>query len=647
MDGQHRSERGAVVVFVAVLILPLTMLMAFAIDTGNWWVHHGHLQTQADAGTLAGAQGPWVPACDETAIETAAQQYAGSSYNQQYTPSGSVHVLLNSTNYWPGGANFSDGGTPCQNMAASHGFLDLKVTEAGLANIFGAIPGFSSVTVHTHARVEIQAVKQESGLRPIAFGDPALYKCAEAQLWTADSSGNTSSLLATVNLPNRTVLPNGDTQFQNPSGSGPITLPTGQNVAATLLLGNTGCANTAAYPESVSTGLNFINVYNSNGVPPSGSTPRVHGVSMPLGSSNCSPDPYFSSAGSCSAAVQACVDFASNVPPAKQAVSVNGTAATAGGGCTGGGTSWTANVAIAAQSGASPITITWTQTSGTVPNGKKTQTCTAGKPCSGDFSCSGAGQNGGSNDCVEQQAYASDLNTLPIGLFQIGELGASSSGANSFAQGTSHNFVFTLDLKGLQNSKPTDPPYVLHADASQATGLVDCGQGNSDSGAKDAMANGCPRPIYLYTDGTSCVDAGNSNAPAPIDCVQSVPGKKSMNILDGINTRISNTCNNWNGYRDSGTPIPANDPRLVDIIIVEPPILSHGTDMPVRVLATFYITGVDGQSGVASPTGCQNDAAQSHEILGHWIKWVSPGGIGNGTGCNPNAFGDCVAVLTQ
>jgi hypothetical protein len=40
MDEQHRSERGAVVVFVAVLILPLTLLLAFAIDTGNWWVHH-------------------------------------------------------------------------------------------------------------------------------------------------------------------------------------------------------------------------------------------------------------------------------------------------------------------------------------------------------------------------------------------------------------------------------------------------------------------------------------------------------------------------------------------------------------------------------------------------------------------------------
>src|SRR5207249_2880829 len=70
-----KNERGAVVVLVALLIVPFTLLMAFAIDTGNWWVHKRHLQTQADGGTLAGALGPWAPFCDEASIEKSALDY--------------------------------------------------------------------------------------------------------------------------------------------------------------------------------------------------------------------------------------------------------------------------------------------------------------------------------------------------------------------------------------------------------------------------------------------------------------------------------------------------------------------------------------------------------------------------------------------
>src|SRR5207237_7408882 len=89
-----KKERGAVVVLVALLILPFTLLMAFAIDTGNWWVHKRHLQTQADGGALAGALGPWAPFCDGTdanknGIEDKARRYAGDRtqptfYNPQY-----------------------------------------------------------------------------------------------------------------------------------------------------------------------------------------------------------------------------------------------------------------------------------------------------------------------------------------------------------------------------------------------------------------------------------------------------------------------------------------------------------------------------------------------------------------------------------
>jgi len=50
-----REEHGAVMVTV-ILWLPLVVLLPiFVIDVGNWFGHHRHLQTQADAAALAAA----------------------------------------------------------------------------------------------------------------------------------------------------------------------------------------------------------------------------------------------------------------------------------------------------------------------------------------------------------------------------------------------------------------------------------------------------------------------------------------------------------------------------------------------------------------------------------------------------------------
>ena len=176
--------------------------------------------------------------------------------------------------------DFSEGGTPCQTLANSTdtkpGFLDLKVTESNLANFFGAVPGFSSVpAIDTHARVEIQAVKQENNIRPIAVRDDAAYLCAQAQLWVADQSGSPSALLTTIALPSRTVLPDGSTRFQNPAGSPPI--PLAQNISVRILLGNLGCATTDAFADP-SGGVNSwptCSCYPQSGRPTAGGWRRV------------------------------------------------------------------------------------------------------------------------------------------------------------------------------------------------------------------------------------------------------------------------------------------------------------------------------------------------------------------------------------
>ena len=61
-------------------------------------------------------------------------------------------------------------------------------------------------------------------------------------------------------------------------------------------------------------------------------------------------------------------------------------------------------------------------------------------------------------------------------------------GANTFAGGSTPHLVATVEIAGLSNAKPGDPPTTLRFDESgqnteHATGLIDCGQGQSKPGA--------------------------------------------------------------------------------------------------------------------------------------------------------------------
>jgi hypothetical protein len=653
------DERGAVVVLVAVLILPLVLLLAFAVDTGNWWTHKRHLQTQADAGAFAGAQGPWFPTCDEAAIEQKAADYSGGTYNQQYQTSGSVHVLLNSTNYYEnGGTNFSDVGTPCSTLEAADqnhpAFLDVKATESNLANLFGSIPGFSSVTAHTHARVEIQGVLQENGVRPIAVRNPSLYQCAHVQLWTTNDDGTLNATLGPLfTAYTRTVLSDSSTQFQI---TGTATMPTkngsaAPHVAVQIILGNDNCAVTDTFADPPGTyGVDFINVYRDPGdvTVGNGEGPALGSVSMPPGSSDCEPDPYFA-VGGCTATVKAYVEWqpgAVTTDPGRNAfITINGVDATAGNDA--GGAYWTAAVPIGGESGPNPITIDWKQTFGTIGTGNKPKDCTKGQGCAGTFR-------------VPQQAFGATndddgTNSGDIDLIQIAD--GNGGFANSLIQGTTHNFTITVRVKGLENSLPTDPPVVLRNSNqnSRRTGLVDCGQGNGASADKDAIVNGCPLGVYIWPEGTQCV---LPNAD-PIDCVTAVPGNRRQKIASAIKDRINGGCNYWNAYRDSGSfdinnYIASSDPRVLPLIITDPADLSgnsNGPAIPVRAIATFYVTGYDGGSG--NGQGCNNEpypgkGSDKFQVWGHWIKYVPVGGgTGNNQWCDPTKFGDCIAVLTQ
>src|SRR5438105_14537013 len=87
------SDRGAVIVIVAVWMTSAIALVTFVIDVGHWYEHRRHLQVQVDAAALAG--GGKFSACfnnggGDSSILTEASKYAGrtGTWNGNQYPSG-------------------------------------------------------------------------------------------------------------------------------------------------------------------------------------------------------------------------------------------------------------------------------------------------------------------------------------------------------------------------------------------------------------------------------------------------------------------------------------------------------------------------------------------------------------------------------
>ena len=133
--GQLGAEQGGVLVMTAVWLPVILVFASFVVDIGNFFEHQRHLQTQVDAGALAGGDVYQFP-CDNNAITNAVRSYSGAQWNPQVANSqGSVTVLVNSTTYAnQGGTDFSDG-TPCSN-----GYVDVKATEHDVPLLQDPVP---------------------------------------------------------------------------------------------------------------------------------------------------------------------------------------------------------------------------------------------------------------------------------------------------------------------------------------------------------------------------------------------------------------------------------------------------------------------------------------------------------------------------
>jgi len=183
------SERGQITIIAVFVVFVFLGLAALAVDVGNWFVHHRHLQTQVDAAALASAQnftGCFLdPALTNPVIRDAALQFAGDlnrvpgAFNAQVKPVNNVHVVLNSASHWPNGTDF-DLGQPCDTK-----FLDVKATDDDTPNLLGIFD--LQPDIRANARVEIRKADSYTGVLPWAI--PEVDPGAVVALFVNEATG--------------------------------------------------------------------------------------------------------------------------------------------------------------------------------------------------------------------------------------------------------------------------------------------------------------------------------------------------------------------------------------------------------------------------------------------------------------------------
>jgi hypothetical protein len=622
------------------LWLPLLVIfVSFAVDFAHFFDYSRNLQNRADAAALAaivayGNTCSGSPTQAQTdAIGEVAQQYAGPP-NGVYPPGnlpyafGSVsnyknqpnltrgtaanfHMLLNSTQSWPGGANWSMGTSGKNTTSAalcssdpgdgtSPGpMVDVRLTQAALPLFFPSIFGSFAPNVNAHARAALEG-EASSNATPIAVGDTGAIPCVSVRL-IDDSTGNLIQPPITLakELPDP-KNPTAPVQWDNSKAPASVTMPATDNVDVQPYLSD--CNGTGqiyddgpSNPGPGPTGLLMIN--NHPATDPTvanGTAPQLNsaGVTATSNTAACSPPlntngtQYFSGGitNGCAITVNAGVTFAGNVGNGAQNVFYQlrtwdpvavawvlsaqtnlhrpGTA-----GCP--ATAWCGDPTIADQSGNSQIVIGWSQTSQSVGG----TACSNQSPCTGSFGVQ-AQTFGACNGCNQPD------DSGPIVFARVSEVVGvtTTNDLNTYAGGSTHNLVFTFKLSGLNTAAPGDPPTVLRFanSTNHQTGLVDCGQG---SGAKNDAAvvyYGCGpgnplvpgmNPLFVYsrTDGSGCSPAQDGNTTGwpngnNQDCVQTTPGSRRVAIICALVDKIVNNPygTGCTGGSASGT-CPANN----------------------------------------------------------------------------------------
>jgi Flp pilus assembly protein TadG len=640
-----RNESGAVLVMVALFTPVALLFFAFVADVSYAWLHQRHLQVQADAAALAGAQDYW-PGCSNTQIYADAARYGGVASGQSYNAqtggaaSGTVYQLINSQKFYGQApvdttVNTAD---PCTAQ-----MLDVKMTEAGMPWWLGGLDGLLSKVpfINAQARVEIrQLTTSGPGDMPVAVND-ATFNSAEA--FFIDESKGTVLGHANFGTPtsNSGLLAwtSGAYSLTVPTATGNGTSDVGVRIAMSAgnnLTGNmaTDCAATGV--SCYDTASNTAQLLDVHGYPTTGSgstsSPIARQVVMTQGQCN---DWYYTNATTdCGDGIQATLDLGANPNLSNTPITANVGSNSTTLNCTYNGTSklttCTGTITLTAGSGRNQVDIQ-------VGNGKNAPTVTN-----------------------VQSTYAAAISGNAGPIQGLGLYEGASGDVSSLQQGSTHSLVVQMitsaDLAAAQSVG--DPKYTMRLDGTGSQNQsVSCTPVSTPSGLSTweaALATGC-QGQYGMNQALTCPDTNT-----PVDCIPPATGNKQNNVAKALNYRIlgstsPNGCtspNNWSSYPN----LPAHDPRIVTVFVTPNGSFSGSggstsQQVPIVTFAAFYVTGWQGQGqGFTNPCqGHGDDTAAPGTIVGHFITYINALNTGStgGTICQPNSLGECIAVMTR
>ncbi len=171
------GERGQAVIVAVIAMAALLAIAAYAINTGEWWVHSHHLQVQADAAALAGAT-KYSVGCTEGSASDQLMEQTVAAYDgagtvttptgtvSAVTPTGSASFPYNQQVYpTPSSANLiaTINGDPCTDNA-----LDVELTEENLSSL---IPGVNPGYIHAESKVGFYEETTADKVEPFVFSD--------------------------------------------------------------------------------------------------------------------------------------------------------------------------------------------------------------------------------------------------------------------------------------------------------------------------------------------------------------------------------------------------------------------------------------------------------------------------------------------
>jgi hypothetical protein len=668
-------------VLVAVILPVLIVIGSIVIDAGGWYQQGRHLQLQADAGALAGAEEFLPQGCQDAAIISRAKQYSGMAggtspiFNQIDGKSNSITERINSQSYAPQSHPPASDPTPLTGSPCSDGLLDIKMTEGGngvgLPWYFQAARAVGiNMGINAHARVSILQEAGGTGFEPLGLADPSP-GAATAYFIDEDNPPPKGAPLATLPL-QKSTNGQGQTVWSSNGNTVPVTINK-PNVGVIIALSGSSQQTTCGQPGvncfdlTPGPSLMHIQGYSLTGTGTVGA-PLARRVTLVPSSGGCT-DAYFApnpGGSSCSFQVQADVDIGnvSTTPPPGVAVSA-----------VVGGTSYPLTF-----SSVNPTTKveTWTGTaslaSGTGSNQVDLQvTC---DQAASNSLCPKKSTTKTISDV--QRAYAQSSNTSgPIqSAYVVDPAGNPDQDSFEVCETGNNNCTHSLGVTitvagGFSNTTTTNAPmYTLsygNGTSASQTGAITC-QPYSNGQFVQAVQNGC-QGMYVcngsVSAATNCVtDSGCANTNAmpgqtpspPADCVNTNTGVSQGQIVQGFTARVTTPTNGShyacpNNWPTSGPFVspPSNDSRYITMFIT--PYGAFGGSgqgtYPIEGFAEFYVMGWSGDPCTSDPT-VPGGGKDTGKVWGYFVQSITPAtqAIG-GSKCTPSTFGPCVAVLTQ